>query len=172
MLTMLRFALIPVTTILIYFDMLIPAMITYIVACVTDVLDGFIARRFNLITEEGMLLDPLADKLMAVFAVVSFTVAGVLPLYVLIVLLAKESIMISGGIFLYFKDIVTPANIFGKIAAFVFNVSIGLCFLHHYVAPWHVYVISFALLLMLLSLLQYAILNLRKLHGKQKAKAE
>jgi len=176
MLTMLRFALIPVTTIFIYFGMIVPALITYVVACATDVLDGFIARRFHMITEEGMLLDPLADKLMAIFAVVAFTVTGILPLFVLIVLLIKEVIMIGGGVFLYFRDIVTPANIFGKIAAFTFNVSIGLIFLYVAISdkgtvPWHVYVISFALLLMLLSLLQYTLLNIRKLKGRSKKQA-
>ena len=103
MLTMLRFALVPVTTIFIYFGMLIPALAAYIVACATDLLDGYIARRYHLITEEGVLLDPLADKLMSVFAVIAFTVTGVLPTFVLVVIIIKEGIMVAGGIFFYFK---------------------------------------------------------------------
>lgn len=171
-LTMLRFALIPVATILIYFDQMLWALVTYTVACGTDLLDGYIARKYNLVTEEGMLLDPLADKLMAIFAVIAFTYTGVLPLYVLIIILAKESIMIAGGIFLYFKNIVTPSNTIGKIAAFAFNTSIGLTFLHKLVAPWHVYVICFALLLMVIALLQYTYIAIRKLQARKASQVQ
>lgn len=166
--TLFRFVLVPVSTILIYFDMLIPALIAYIVACGTDLLDGYIARKRHLVTQAGMLLDPLADKLMSVFAIIAFTTTGVLPWFVLIIILVKELLMISGGIFLYFRDIVAPANMFGKIAAFIFNTSVAFTFLHKLVAPWHVYFICFALLMMLVSLGQYAYFNMYK---KLKSKA-
>jgi hypothetical protein len=76
--------------------------------------------------------------------------------------------MIGGGIILYFKDIVMPANIFGKIAAFTLNTSIAFTFLHKYVAPWHVYFLCFALALMIAALLQYAYLNMYKKLKEQK----
>lgn len=160
--TLFRFALVPVSTILIYFDRLVPALAVYILACATDLLDGYIARKHHLVTQVGMLLDPLADKLMSVFAVFAFTTTGVLPWFVLVVILVKELMMISGGIYLYFKDIVAPANMFGKIAAFIFNASIALTFLYKLVSPWHVYFICFALAFMLASLGQYAYYNLYK----------
>jgi cardiolipin synthase len=166
--TLFRFALVPVSTILIYFDMLIPALAVYIVACGTDLLDGYIARKQHLITQVGILLDPLADKLMSVFAVIAFTTTGVLPWFVLAVILVKELLMISGGIFLYFRDIVAPANTFGKIAAFIFNGAIAFTFLYKFVSPWPVYVISISLVIMLASLGQYAYFNLYK---KLKSKA-
>lgn len=161
-LTLFRFALVPVTATLIYFELTIPALAVYILACSTDLLDGYIARRHKLVTEEGVLLDPLADKLMAVFAVLAFTVTDVLPWPVLVIIIVKELLMVAGGVFLYYRKIVTPANTFGKIAAFVFNTSIAFTFLHDYVGPWHVYVICFALLLSIVSLFQYAYLNLYK----------
>lgn len=160
--TLFRFALVPVSTILIYFDRMIPALIAYIVACGTDLLDGYIARKQHLVTQAGILLDPLADKLMSVFAVIAFTATGVLPWFVLVVIIIKELLMVSGGIYLYFKDIVAPANIFGKIAAFIFNTSIAFTFLHKLVTPWHVYFICFALAFMLASLGQYAYFNMYK----------
>ncbi len=160
--TLFRFALVPVSTILIYFDMLIPALITYIVACGTDLLDGYLARKHKLVTQAGMLLDPLADKLMSVFAVIAFAATGVLPWFVLIVILVKELLMIFGGVFLYFRNIVAPANTFGKIAAFIFNTSVGFTFLHKFVAPWHIYFICFALVMTLASLGQYAYFNMYK----------
>jgi cardiolipin synthase len=165
-LTLVRFLLIPVATVLICFDIIVPALAVYLAACLTDLLDGYIARRRHLITEEGALLDPLADKLMAIFVIISFTITGVLPVYILIVLLVKELIMIGGGIFLYFKDIVTPANMFGKISAFTLNTAIAFTFLYKCVAPWHVYFLCFGLALMLASLGQYAYLNIKKLKTK------
>lgn len=167
-LTMVRFLLVPVVVIFIYFEMLIPAFITYGVACATDFLDGYIARKKRLVTNEGMLLDPLADKLMANFAIIAFTVMGILPPFILIILLAKDVIMISGGIFLYFKNIITSANTFGKISAVLFNLAIALCFFHNYVAPWHINILSFALLFMVATLIQYTYLNLVKLKEANK----
>lgn len=161
-LTLFRFALVPASTILIYFDLMLPALCVYIVACGTDLLDGYIARRHKLVTKEGMLLDPLADKLMAVFAVIAFCVTGVLPWFVLAVVLVKEMLMVGGGIFLYLKNIVAPANTFGKISAFILNTSIAFTFLHKLVTPWHVYFICFALVFMLAALFQYAYFNLFK----------
>lgn len=162
MLTMLRFALVPVATILIYFDMMIPALITYLLACATDLLDGFLARRMNLVTNEGILLDPLADKLMAIFVIIAFTVTGVLPVFVFVIVLIKELLMVGGGIFLYFRDVITPANTYGKIAAFTFNTSIGFTFLHKIVTPWHQYFMYFALLFLIAALVQYAYFNMYK----------
>lgn len=152
----------PVATVLIYFDITVPALAVYFVACVTDLLDGYIARKRHLITEEGALLDPLADKLMAIFVITAFTVKGILPWFIIITVFVKEALMIGGGIFLYFRNIVMPANIYGKIAAFTLNTAIGFTFLHQWVAPWHIYFLCFALVFMLAALGQYAYLNMYK----------
>lgn len=165
-LTLFRLALVPVIATLIYFDKIRLALLIYIIACATDLLDGYIARRHKLVTQVGMLLDPLADKLMYVFIVISFTVTGVLPWYILAIILAKELLMVCGGIILYYKNIISPANRFGKTAAFIFNTSVAFTFLHEIVAPYHEYFIYFALALMLASLIQYAYLN-----GYKKLKA-
>jgi len=141
---------------------MMPAFIFYIVACSTDLLDGYIARKYHLITEAGILLDPLADKLMSVFAVIAFTVSGVLPWFVLVALFIKELLMVGGGIFLYFRNIIAPSNMFGKIAAFIFNTAVAFTFLHKFVDPYYKWFIYFALALTLTSLFQYAYLNMYK----------
>jgi cardiolipin synthase len=168
LLTIFRLALVPVVIILIYYGMTIAALIMYLIACATDLLDGFIARRFNMITEEGILLDPLADKLMSVGAIIAFTVirnadgTHVVPVAILIIILVKEALMIGGGVFLYYKNIVTPSNIFGKTAAFVLNTAVAFTFLYEIVSPWHVYFLWFALVLMVAALAQYAYFNMYK----------
>lgn len=172
--TMFRFALVPVTAILICYGMTISALVTYIIACTTDIIDGFIARRLNQITEEGILLDPLADKLMAVFAIVAFTVIKVVPPILLIVILAKEALMIGGAVFLYYRKIVTPSNIFGKGAAVLFNAAIALIFFYKLFEdkdPWHIYVLSFATFIMVVALLQYAYFNMYKNFKKEPSKS-
>lgn len=156
---MFRLVLVPVTAILICYGMIISALVAYFIACTTDIFDGFIARRLNQVTEEGILLDPLADKLMAVFAIVAFTVIKVVPPILLIIILAKEALMIGGAVFLYYRKIVTPSNIFGKGTAILFNAAIALLFFYKLFEdnnPWHIYVLSFATFMMVVALLQYA----------------
>ena len=172
-LTLLRLALVPAAVILVYFDFMIPALTVYLVACGTDLLDGYLARKHSLITDAGILLDPLADKLMAIFTVMAFTMPNyygdtVLPAFILIVMLVKEALMIGGGIFLYAHGFVAPSNTFGKIAAFTLNTAVAFTFLHHIVQPkpdmppWHEYFLTFALALMVIALFQYAYFNMYK----------
>ncbi len=86
----------------------------FILASATDVLDGFIARKFNQTSKVGQLLDPLADKLMQITVVVSMLCAKMVPLWFVLVLACKEILMICGGIFLYTKKTFVKSNIFGK----------------------------------------------------------
>jgi len=160
-LTLFRSALVPVTVILIFYGLTMAAFATYIVACATDLLDGFIARKFNMITEEGILLDPLADKLMAVFVIVAFNAIGVVHSVILIVLLVKEALMIGGGVFLYYRKIVTPSNTFGKFAAFILNTAIAFTFFYKLVDElWPTLFLSIALFVMIVALFQYAYFNM------------
>ncbi len=71
------------------------AALVFGLAAATDVIDGFIARRWNMITVTGKLLDPLADKLMVSAALVMMTRLGRVPAWVVIVLLSRE-LMVSG----------------------------------------------------------------------------
>ncbi len=93
------------------------AAIIYAIAGATDVLDGFIARRFNQITKLGKLLDPLADKLMTITVFICISIVGLIPWWVFIPLFAKDALLIAGGAKLY-QDMsaVIQANIFGKLA--------------------------------------------------------
>jgi len=87
----------------------------YFLAGATDVLDGFIARRFNMITKLGKILDPLADKLMTITVFICITIRGIIPWWLIVLLFAKDLLMVLGGIKLY-REVsgVFAANIFGK----------------------------------------------------------
>ncbi len=158
-LTLIRLLLVPATVFLIAENHMVWALIVFLTACGTDLLDGYIARRYNLTTKLGIWLDPLADKLMALFVVISFTVKGILPLPVTIILLAKEFLMLLGGLIILRKGAVTPSNRFGKISAFLLNTCIASGFLHEYLAPYYLYATYAALAVMVVAFVQYAVIN-------------
>ncbi|MGF7059598.1 CDP-diacylglycerol--glycerol-3-phosphate 3-phosphatidyltransferase [Brassicibacter mesophilus] len=128
-LTTLRFFLIPVFIYVFYssFDNnIIYATGIFFLAGVTDVLDGYIARTFNMVTKWGAALDPLADKLMQITVLICFTDKKYLPLWVILVIGIKEACMIIGALFLYYSvdKTVIPANKYGKIATISFYIAI------------------------------------------------
>ncbi len=89
---------------LIYFflnDYYYVAFFTYVLASITDLVDGYIARKYNMITPLGKLLDPLADKLMLLSVVICMFIKGWIPLWILLVILGKELLQIVGGIIMF-----------------------------------------------------------------------
>ena len=74
--TVLRIILIPVWLILAYRGHMVPALIVYVIACLSDLLDGYIARHYNQITNFGKFMDPLADKMLVLAAMCYFVDNG------------------------------------------------------------------------------------------------
>jgi len=72
------------------FETKIPALIIYILASITDYLDGHIARKYNQISNFGKFMDPLADKLLVTAALILFVGLGQMPAWTVIVILARE----------------------------------------------------------------------------------
>ena len=66
------------------------ALILFIVASITDFLDGYIARKFNLVTKFGKLMDPLVDKILVSAAFVLLTANGYIPAWMVVVILSRE----------------------------------------------------------------------------------
>jgi CDP-diacylglycerol--glycerol-3-phosphate 3-phosphatidyltransferase len=89
-LTLLRVALIPVFIVLLMTGHFYFSAGVFIVASATDALDGHIARKKNLVTNFGKLMDPLADKLLVVSALICLTVLGKIAYWMVIVILARE----------------------------------------------------------------------------------
>lgn len=116
-------------------------LILYAAAFGTDVLDGFLARRFNWISNFGKLVDPLADKLMLIAALGCLFAAGKFPLYLLLVIVVKELLMIVGGyLILKKKKVSVYADMWGKAATGLFAASITLTLVNlafgEFIPPW------------------------------------
>ncbi len=97
------------------------ALIIFIVASVTDFADGKIARKYNLITDFGKFLDPLADKILVLSALISFcflaenNIYGKLLLISTVIVIFRELAVTSMRLVTAGKGVVVPANIYGKI---------------------------------------------------------
>ena len=123
-LTILRFLLIPFIVIYIFTGNYILAFVLFTISGITDIADGFIARKFNLISNFGKLMDPLADKLTQICTIGSLTLIHIIPIWILVIVLLKEVIMIAGASFLYGNDVVVYSKWYGKLATVLFYVAI------------------------------------------------
>jgi cardiolipin synthase len=133
-LTILRIVLIPVFVWLFFSEIpnnLNYALIVFITAGVTDVLDGYIARKYHLESDLGKVLDPLADKMMLLSVLICLTSTDLIPLWVVLIIMLKEMVMIYGGIYLYFSkvQVIIPSNKYGKIGTLLFYFAIFLVLL-------------------------------------------
>ncbi len=123
-LTIIRFFLIPFIVLHIFTGNYILAFVLFTLSGITDIADGLIARKFNLITNFGKLMDPLADKLTQISTIASLTIIHIIPIWILVVVLLKELIMIAGASFLYGKDVVVYSKWYGKLATVLFYLAI------------------------------------------------
>lgn len=126
-LTTLRLFMVPLFAYLfIWADEPLWALFVFLLAGATDVIDGIIARKFNMITKIGKVYDPLADKLMQITTVLCLAYAKVIPSWVIWFIIFKEGTMIVGGIFLYARNVVVQSDWYGKCATVIFYAAIIL----------------------------------------------
>mgnify|MGYP000741620017 FL=1 len=99
------------------------AVAVFIAAGLTDILDGYLARRNNWITDVGKILDPFADKLMQFTAFVCLTIKNRFLLWLVILVAVKECSFLIGGIIIRKKEnFVVASKWYGKMATFVITV--------------------------------------------------
>ena len=95
-LTLLRIVLVPVFVVVLYLNFPynnLVALAVFILASLTDLLDGKIARKYHLITDFGKFMDPIADKLLVTAALLVFVDWHMMPAWVVIVVIAREFIV-------------------------------------------------------------------------------
>lgn len=128
-LTIVRLLMIPLIVFYIFTGNYILAFIFFTISGLTDIADGFIARKFNLVSNFGKLMDPLADKLTQIATLASLVFTNIIPVWILLVVFLKEFIMICGASFLYGKDVVVYSKWYGKLATVLLYIAIVLSLL-------------------------------------------
>ncbi len=143
--------------------MYVAAAITVGISGLSDLFDGWIARKFHQESELGKVLDPLADKLtlIAVGVCLIFIEPYVLPLMIIMVL--KDVLMIIGGTIVINQGVIPPkSSWYGKLSTFMFYISVGMVVLmaiFGYVnKPLSLTVLGITAAMMIFSLVNYAII--------------
>lgn len=157
-LTILRFVLIPFIIISLIHNNYMGAFIILTISGLTDVLDGFIARKFNLISNFGKLMDPLADKLTQLTVLATLAFKSIIPVWMIIVLAIKECTMIAGASFLYGKELVVSSKWYGKLATVLFYIAIVSSLSIRYFAldlHFDIFIYYLALIFTIFSLIMY-----------------
>lgn len=86
-----------------------------IIAAITDILDGYIARKLDQITEFGKVIDPLADKVLIVFVVLNLFLIGEIPDYYFYMIVVRDALILTGGLIVSKKiGKVLPSDYMGK----------------------------------------------------------
>ena len=117
-LTIFRVILIPFFVVLLLFDITAfdkwIALAIFIIASLTDFLDGHIARKYNLVTNFGKFLDPLADKLLVCSAMICLVELARIPAWVVIIIIAREFIISGFRLVASDNGVVIAASYWGK----------------------------------------------------------
>ena len=116
-----RLVMVPLFVLFMLQRIFIGAGIVFLVAALSDLLDGFLARRWKVVSNFGKLADPLADKSIQISAILLLCILGRLHFAFIIVLIIKEGLMIFGSYLLYKKKFVVFAVWYGKAATFLLN---------------------------------------------------
>ena len=113
-----------------------PAGIVFGIAGVTDQIDGFLARRWHVESQFGKIADPLADRLMIDAAVILLVAYGRLPWLGLVVILARDLLLLVGWRVLSPRGIDIEVNVIGKAATWVLYAAIGFRIVTHDHTSW------------------------------------
>ena len=126
-LTCLRVVLIPVFMVLAYQNNLpcdIAALIVYVVACLTDYVDGNLARKNNQVTNFGKFMDPVADKLLVMAALLIFIEDGTIPAWAVAIILGREFIVSALRMVAASEGLVIAANMWGKAKTMITMITL------------------------------------------------
>ena len=169
-LSLVRLCLVPVIVYLFLKELYVQTGIVLIISCITDMVDGTIARKFNMISDVGKVLDPAADKTTQLVIMILLCFKFPLMIVPIIFTAIKESFMAISGYFVVKKcGIVLGANWHGKAATTVVaSVMLLHLFWYDINATLSAVLIFASAAMILLSLILYAVRNFGYILGKRK----
>jgi CDP-diacylglycerol--glycerol-3-phosphate 3-phosphatidyltransferase len=133
-LTLLRVIMIPIFMALMLYGFAWPALIVFVLASLTDFVDGYVARHYNQTSDFGKFLDPLADKLLVISAMLIFCECGRMPSWAVMVVLAREFAVSGLRMVAASNGNVIAAAWSGKIKTA--STMVGLCLMIVFSAVW------------------------------------
>jgi len=153
-LTILRIFLIPVFVILIGYNKPLYALVVFIIAGLTDALDGFIARKFNQITTLGKILDPIADKALLVSGFIFIYTSDLqvkFPYWYVVIVISRDIYILLGSALIYFMKgyVDVRPSVFGKATTFFQIISVvavliaNITYVPQIYIDWIIYTASF-----------------------------
>lgn len=170
-LTLLRVAMIPIFLLVLYlFQSTLGSYIAtsiFIVASLTDWLDGYIARKYNMTTDFGKFMDPLADKLLVTAALIYFVEVNRLSAIVVIIIVSREFIISGFRLVAALNNKVIAASVWGKIKTSITMVMIIVLLVHlnNPVAEFiEVILVFLATFFTIISAIDYIIKNISVFH--------
>lgn len=165
-LTAFRIILIPVVSAAFAEGNIGVATILFLIASATDIFDGFIARRFNLVTDVGKVLDPIADKGMSLTVLICmWKYAELIPNWAVVIFIAKEAAMLMGGMILLVRKDIVPSVWYGKASTIITSTVVVVILLWRNVITddGRLLLITFAATFAIFALYMYAVTFIRRL---------
>lgn len=164
-LTLSRIVILPLLIVLYYLDptptsleaLSLTMAILFALGAFTDFLDGYIARKYKLVTNFGKFADPLADKLLVLAAILILMAREVIPLWTVMVILTREFIVTGMRLVAVDLGIVIAASWWGKAKTFV--TMGGLILLFFFVQPLGLWIYYIGVALTIVSGVEYLIAN-------------
>lgn len=155
LLTLLRILVVPVVALLLYapdgrditFFRSVLAMILFTLAMFTDLFDGYIARRYGMVTALGKLLDPLADKLLVCSAMVMLIPPGRVPAWIVAVIVAREIGVTALRGAASTEGLVIAASRLGKAKTVLLSIGVGALILNYPVFGIDIHLLGMVFLL-------------------------
>ena len=138
------------------------ALVIFIIASLTDLADGKIARKYNMVTNFGKFMDPLADKLLVGAAMICLVGTGQLAAWFVVIIISREFIISGFRLVAADNGVVIAASYWGKFKT-VFQMVMVICLILNFdcqIYQWLCVIVSYiALLLTIISLVDYVYKN-------------
>lgn len=174
-LTILRVIMIPVFVVFLLCNNIpynnLIAVVIFALACITDALDGHIARKNNLVSNFGKFMDPLADKLLVCSALLCFVALKQIPVWIAIIIVSREFIISGFRLIASDNGVVIAASKWGKlktIAQMIMSILLIVNFNNTFFNVLEQIFIYLSLVLTVISLVDYIVKNLGVLNEGSK----